>query len=229
MAATSGVILLFLSAASLVASCRPHQARSVSVAVAANFTEPAKEIAQRFQETTGNSVVLSFASTGQLFTPEGFGLAGSVFTYAVGQLVLFSPNFDLSNGEAVLREGRFEKLAIANPVTAPYGSAAVETMKALGLEQHLRGKLVQGNNISQTFQFVETGNVELGFVARSQVAAEDSKSIWIVPESLYSPIRQDAVLLRKGSENPVARAFLEFLRGQAAFAIVGKYGYAHTQ
>ena len=176
------------AAIGMTGSCRSSPDRMVRVAVAANFAETVKEIAQRFQTETGYKAVLSFGSTGQLYTQitqdapfevllaadqetprkavaAGLGLEHSVFTYAIGKIVLFSAHLDLTNGEAVLRRGEFEKIAIANPVTAPYGAAAVEAMKALGVHERLGGKIVQGNNIAQTFQFVETGNAELGFVA----------------------------------------------------------------
>ena len=239
------------AAISMTGSCRSRPDRTVRVAVAANFAETVKEIAQRFQTATGYKAVLSFGSTGQLYTQitqdapfevllaadeetprkavaAGLGLEDSVFTYAIGKIVLFSANLDLTNGEAVLRRGEFEKIAIANPVTAPYGAAAVEAMKALGVHERLGGKIVQGNNIAQTLQFVETGNAELGFVALSQVVGKNAKSMWIVPETLYSPIRQDAVLLKKGGANEAARAFLAFLKSRAAQKLIEKYGYAGT-
>jgi len=241
-----------LAAVAVLASCGGRQTEQVvHVAVAANFTEAAKEIAQIFEQQEGTRAVLSFGSTGQLFTQitqdapfevflaadeetprklvtAGLGLADSVFTYAVGKVVLFSTTLDLTNGEAVLRAGNFEKIAIANPSTAPYGAAAMKTMKSLALTAHLAGKIVQGNNITQTFQFVETGNAELGFVALSQVLGRDPKSIWTVPQSLYSPIRQDAVLLTRGSENNAARAFISFLKSPETIKIIERYGYVGT-
>jgi len=239
------------AALTLAGSCRSRPDGSVKVAVAANFAETVKEIAPQFQTATGYRAILSFGSTGQLYTQitqdapfeillaadqetprkavaAGLGVEDSVFTYAVGRIVLFSTNLDLTNGEAVLRSGEFEKIAVANPVTAPYGAAAVEAMKSLGLHERLSGKIVQGNNIVQTFQFVETGNAELGFVALSQVLGKDAKSIWIVPDKLYSPIRQDAVLLKKGAANEAARAFLAFLKSPDAQKLIEKYGYAGT-
>jgi molybdate transport system substrate-binding protein len=245
----SSFLLIVFAVAALLVSCGGRDQQSVSVAVAANFTEPAREIAQLFQEATGYSAVMSFGSTGQLFTQitqdapfevflsadqetarraasEGFGLEDSIFTYAVGKIVLFGPGLDLSAGDAVLRANRFEKLSIANPATAPYGAAAIEAMKALGVDEQLRGKIVQGNNIAQAFQFVATGNAELGFVALSQVAGRDAQSIWIVPDALYSPIRQDAILLKKGAANDAARTFMMFLTSPEALKVLEKYGYA---
>ncbi len=128
-------------------------------------------------------------------------------------------------GEATLRDGRFAKLALANPATAPYGAAAVEVLQALGLHDALRDRLVQGTNIAQTYQFVATGNAELGFVALSQVAGHDRGSRWIVPFGLCRPVAQDAVLLRYGAGNPAAAAFMAFLQGPEARAVKRKYGY----
>lgn len=237
----------------LLVSCGSRREQPVvSVAVAANFTEAAKEIAKLFEQRSGDHAVLSFGSTGQLFaqitqdapfevflaadeeTPRktvaaGLGEADSVFTYAIGRIVLFSTTLDLTNGENTLREGRFEKIAIANPWTAPYGAAAIETMKSLGLDKTLAGKIVQGNNITQAYQFTETGNAELGFVALSQLAGKNPKSMWIVPQALYSPIRQDAVLLKKGAQNEAARAFISFLKSADSIKIIENYGYAGSQ
>jgi molybdate transport system substrate-binding protein len=229
-------------------SCGTAKDNSVNVAVAANFTEAAQEIARLFERTHGEKAVLSFGSTGQLFTQitqeapfevflaadqetpmkiieQGFGRQETLFTYAVGKLVLFSTTFDLSQGEAALRSDKFHKIAIANPATAPYGAAAVEAMKALGLYDALMGKLVQGNNVSQTFQFVESSSAELGFVALSQVVGREQKTVWIVPDNLYSPIRQDAVLLNKGADNDAARTFMTFLKSPEAVKVIEKYGY----
>jgi molybdate transport system substrate-binding protein len=216
--------------------------------VASNFTEPAKEIATIFEQTTGNRAVLSFGSTGQFvaqvmqdapfevflsadeagprrLVDDGFAVADSLFTYAIGRIALFSTTLDLTEGDAVLRAGDFEKIAVANPSIAPYGAAAIETMKALGVDGPLNPRIVQGNNISQTFQFVETGSAEIGFVALSQVIGRQPSSIWIVPDNLYRPIRQDAVLLKKGTENDVARTFVAFLKSMDVIKIIEKYGY----
>lgn len=220
----------------------------IKVAVAANFTEPAREIAAAFEKATSNKAVLSFGATGQFYaqiaqgapfeilisadkaTPakaisEGHAVAGTAFTYAVGKLVLFSKTSGLALGEAALKEGKFAKIAIANPATAPYGAAAVETMKALGVYDALQAKIVQGNNIGQTFQFIDTGNAEVGFVALSQVILAKDGSRWMVPSNLYSPIAQDAVLLKNGAGNAAAKAFLAFLKGPEARAVIEKYGY----
>jgi molybdate transport system substrate-binding protein len=224
------------------------QAAQTNVAVAANFTDAANEIAEAFKEKTGHEAILSFGSTGQLYTQitqaapfevflaaddarpalaieEGFAVPGSQFTYAIGTLVLWSQDPGLVQGEQTLKNGDFTKIAIANPEAAPYGAAAVQAMQSLGVYDQLEPKIVQGNNISQTFQFVETGNAELGFIALAQVARSDEGSRWVVPEDLHDPIRQDAVLLETGEDSEAARAFVEFLNGPEAVAIIEKFGY----
>lgn len=224
------------------------EAGQTSVAVAANFTDAANEIAQAFQEKTGHEAVLSFGSTGQLYTQitqdapfevflaadaerpqlaedEGLALPHTRFTYATGRIVLWSRDPDQVRGQATLEDGDFDKIAIANPVTAPYGAAAVQAMEALGVHQQLESKIVQGNNIAQTYQFVETGNAELGFVALAQLAGKSEGSRWEVPLDLYPTIRQDAVLLERGADNQAARAFLAFLQGPDAARIIARYGY----
>lgn len=223
-------------------------AGQTNVAVAANFTDAANEIATAFKAETGHEAVLSFGSTGQLYTQitqdapfevflsadntrpakaiaDGLGVEGTVFTYAIGRIVLWSADAGLVKGEETLKEGAFDKIAVANPETAPYGAAAIEAMKALGVYDGLSAKIVQGNNIAQTFQFVETGNAELGFVALSQIAGSDAGSRWVVPAELYTPIRQDAVLLKKGEASEAAKAFLDFLKSPTVAAVIEKYGY----
>ncbi|CAH2602105.1 Molybdate-binding protein ModA [Rhodovastum atsumiense] len=237
-----------LVAALLLAAFAQARAAETNVAVAANFTEPAKEIAKAFEAKTGHKAVLSFGSTGQFYTQirqdapftvflaaddetpkkaveEGFAVPESRFTYAIGKLVLWSRDAGVVKGQETLKAGAFDKLSIASPKLAPYGLAAVQTMQKLGVYDALQPKIVQGNNISQTFQFVETGNAALGFVALSQVIARDQGSRWVVPENLHDPIRQDAVLLKKGATNEAARAFLAFLKGPEAAKVIDRYGY----
>ncbi len=241
----------FAAAVGLWALCLaggPAVAAQTNVAVAANFTEAAKEIATAFKQKTGHDAVLSFGSSGQLYTQitqaapfeimlsadderpkkavaDGFGVAGSPFTYAIGKLVLWSKDPALVNGEETLKSGSFSKLSIANPKAAPYGAAAVETLKALKIYDRLQPKIVEGNSIGQAFQFIDTGNAELGFVALSQLAGNGSGSRWMVPQTLYTPIRQDAVLLKKRAGNEAAVAFMAFLKGPEAKAIIEKFGY----
>ena len=242
---TTLVVWLMCMLAGLAAQAHAGQ---TNVAVAANFTEPAKEIAALFKQKTGNEAVLSFGASGQFFTQithdapfqvflsadqerpkaaveQGFAVADSRFTYAVGKLVLWSRVDDVTKGEEALKAANFSKLAIANPTAAPYGAAASETMKALGVYAALQPKIVQGNNIAQAFQFVDTQNAEVGFVALSQLYAIKDGTRWIVPQALYSPIRQDAVLLKKGGDDEASKAFLAFLKGPEARVIIERFGY----
>ncbi len=228
------------------------QAAEVNVAVAANFTAPMKQIAAEFEKETGHKVVLAFGASGKFYAQikngapfqlllsaddekpiqlvkDGLAVADSRFTYAIGTLVLWSakPGFVDAKGE-VLSKGHFNKIAIANPKLAPYGTAAIELLTKKGLLAAITTKFVQGENISQTFQFVSTGNAELGFVALSQVmkdGAITSGSAWIVPDSMHSPIRQDAVLLATGKDNIAAKSLLEYLKSVKAKKIIRSYGY----
>lgn len=238
---------LLAALAALIAA--PAVAAETQVAVAANFTAPANEIAAAFAKATGHSARLSFGSSGQFYAQmahgapyevflsadaerpiraeqAGLGVPGSRFTYAVGRLVLYSKTPGVVDGDgAVLRSGRFAKLAIADPTAAPYGGAAVETLRKLGLYDALKPKIVQGSSITQAYQFVATGAAEMGFVALSQVAEEQGGSRWIVPARLHAPIDQQAILLKTGQDNPAAKAFLAFLKGPQAKAIIRRYGY----
>ena len=222
----------------------------VQVAVAANFTEPAKEIAAAFKRSTGNDAVLSFGSSGTFYTQiahgapyevflsadnerpakaeqDGLAVPGSRFTYAIGTLALYSttPGLVDRNG-AVLRHGTFAKLAIADPALAPYGTAAMETMARMGLGASLAPRIVKGSSITQTYQFVATGAAELGFVAYSQIVNVPGGSRWIVPGKFHTPIEQQAVLLKTGAADKAAIGFMAFLKSPAARAIIRRYGYA---
>ena len=233
----------------LLSLAPPAKAGVTHVAVAANFTEPAKEIAALFKEKTGHEAVLIFGASGAFLTqithsapfevflsadverPKaaidgGFAVPGSQFTYAIGQLVLWSRVVDVTDGEAALKAGQFQKLSIANPVAAPYGTAAVETMKALGVYDALQSKIVQGNSIAQAFQFIDTRNAELGFVALAQLHGVTAGTRWEAPANLHAPIRQDAVLLKTGADSEASKAFLDFLKGPEARAIIERFGYA---
>jgi molybdate transport system substrate-binding protein len=230
----------------------PAHGREVKVAVAANFIEPMKEIAAAFTKASDHKLVLSFGATGQFYiqimqgapfevfvaadkaTPakvvaEGAAVPGTAFTYAVGRVVLYGKAIDPAHGEATLKEARFTKLAIANPATAPYGAAAVQAMMALGVYDALAPKIVQGNNIAQALQFIDTGNADLGFVALSQVVFADEGAKWVVPERLHAPLAQDAVLLKAAAGNDAARAFLDFLKGPEARATIKKFGYGFSE
>lgn len=236
----------------LALAARGVFAAEVQVAVAANFSAPMQRIAADFEQATGHQAKLAFGSTGKFYaqirhgapfdvllaaddeTPaklekEGMAVAGSRFTYSIGRLALWSakPGYVDDKG-GVLKQGAFKHLAIASPKLAPYGAAAVETLNKLGLLAALQPKFVQGENIAQTFQFVSTGNAELGFVALSQVI-EGGKlkrgSAWIVPPGLHAPIRQDAVVLARGRDNPAALALMKYLKQDQARAIIKAYGY----
>jgi molybdate transport system substrate-binding protein len=235
-------LALLLSAGSALAA-------ETQVAVAANFTEPAREIATAFKAQTGHTATLSFGSSGQFYSQmahgapydiflsadsdrpkkaeqDGLGVTGSRFTYAIGRLVLYSKTPGLVDGAgAVLAGGRFNKLSIADPTAAPYGVAAVQTMQKLGAYNAVKPKIVMGISITQAYQFVDTGAAELGFVALSQVINVPGGSRWVVPSSDHAPIDQQAILLYTGKDNVAAKAFLAFLKTPAAATIIKKYGY----
>jgi molybdate transport system substrate-binding protein len=228
----------------------PAAAAEVRVAVAANFAAPMEQIAAEFTRDTGHRVVISSGATGKFYaqirngapfevllsaddtTPakleqEGPGVAGSRFTYAIGRLVLWSPKpgYVDPQGE-VLKKGDFRHLAVANPKLAPYGRAAQEVLEKKDLWQPLQPRLVLGENIAQTYQFVASGNAELGFVALSQIKTEGGErpgSFWIVPQTLHTQIRQDAVLLAKGKAP--AEQLMKYLKSDKAAAIIRRYGY----
>ncbi|HEV2514541.1 MAG TPA: molybdate ABC transporter substrate-binding protein [Devosia sp.] len=241
-------ISLLLGVSLLALTGAPARAADVSAAVAANFTKPAEELGAAFTRLTSDTVAFSFGATGALYTQisqgapfevflsadnkrpaqavkEGFAVDGTVFTYAVGKVVLYSPSLDLTDGVAVLTANGFQHLSVADPKTAPYGAAAMETLDKLGLTEAVTPKIVTGENISQALQFIDSGNAELGFVALSQVIDKPGRAVWRVPAEDYTPILQDAVLLKPGEADPAAAAFLEFLKGEDARAIIEKYGY----
>jgi molybdate transport system substrate-binding protein len=227
-------------------------AAHVQVAVASNFTVPMKLIAVQFERDTGHKVQAAYGATGKFYaqiqngapfeillaaddeTParlekEGAAVPGTRFTYAIGKLVLWSGQQGVVDDKgAVLAKGSFRHLAIANPKLAPYGAAGVEVLKNMKVLDSIEPKFVLGDNIAQTHQFVVSGAAPLGFVAMSQVYDGDSLktgSAWIVPANLYSPIRQDALLLNKGKDAAAARALLVYLKGSKAQAIIRSHGY----
>lgn len=231
----------------------PALAGEVTVAVASNFLIPFKQLAQDFRKESGHAVLTVSGSTGKLYAQiihgapfdvflaadrerprllerEGKAAPAMRFTYARGKIVLWSadPKRIDGDGAAVLRRGNFRHLALANPKTAPYGKAAFTALNRLNLWEALSPIIVRGENISQTFQFVATGNAEIGFVALAQVLDPRLKtqgSHWRVPEDLYDAIDQDAVLLTHGRLNPAARAFLQYLKSDRAQKIIQSYGY----
>ena len=235
-----------------VAYATSLRAEGAMVAVAANFSAPMQQIAALFQKETGHRIKLSFGASGGIYaqikngapfdlflsadqlTPqkleaEGLGVPNSRFTYATGQLVLWSKQEGLVDAKGhVLQNKSIQRIALANPKLAPYGAAAMETMTNLGLLKELQSKLVQGDNIAQTYQFVSTQNAQIGFVALSQVFANGnitSGSAWIVPGNLHQPIQQDVILLRKGQDNKAATALLLYLKGEQAKKIMKSFGY----
>ncbi len=230
----------------------PTQAAEVMAAVAANFTAPMKMLAKSFEQDTGHKLVLSFGSTGSFYaqikngapfdvllaadsdTPlrlekDGLGVAGSRFTYATGRLVLWSPKAGVVDDQgSVLRNGKFQRLAIANPKLAPYGAAAMQVLANLGLEATVQPKLVQGENIAQAYQFTASENAQIGFVALSQVFMQghiSQGSAWVVPAHLHAPLQQDAIVLRKGQDNPGAQALRVYLQSEKARRTLQTFGY----
>ena len=243
--------LLWVLAGSLIGAAT--QAGEVMVAVAANFTAPMQKIAQAFEQDTGHKAQLAFGATGKFYaqikngapfavllaaddeTParlekEGLAVAATRFTYATGRLALWSkrPNLVDDKGE-VLRSNSFNKIAIADPKLAPYGAAAMEVIDKMGVQANVVPKLVQGESIGQTYQFVSTENAQLGFVASSQISLDGritQGSAWVVPQNLHTPLKQDAVLLIPGKDNTAALALLKYLQADKAKTIIRQYGYA---
>lgn len=243
-------LILILASVILPSLALPAHAAQVAVAVAANFLAPMKALAPLFEQTTGHALLLSSGSTGKFYaqirngapfdvllaadaeTPARLlqeGAAVRTQTYAVGRLALWSADpARLDGSDALLRRGAYTRLAIANPRLAPYGAAALQVLEKLGLADAARAKFVMGENIGQTHQFVASGNVELGFVALSQVWRDGrltGGSAWLVPAELHTPIRQDAALLKRAEDNAAARALLDFLQSPGAQAVIRSYGY----
>ena len=227
-------------------------AQAVQVAVASNFTAPMQKIAAAFEQDSAHRLVLSFGATGRFYaqinngapfdvllaadsdTPErlcreNLAVSASRFHYAQGQLVLWSAQAGMVDPRGdVLRTGTFTHLAIANPRLAPYGTAAMQVLDKMQLQSRLQPRLVQGESITQAYQFVASGNAQLGFVAASQIMADGrlvSGSAWMVPPELYAPLLQDAVLLNKGRDSLGARALLSYLKSDKARTIMRAYGY----
>lgn len=227
-------------------------AGEVHIAVASNFTAPMEKISSLFTSESGNKLMISYGATGKFYAQiknnapfdilisadqdyvkklilDNFAISGTEFTYAIGKLVLWSSHEKLIDPKGeVLASKEFKHIGLANPKLAPYGMAAQQTLEKKDLWNKLQSKLVFGENISQTFQFVQTGNAELGFIAFSQIKNDSGKikgSYWLVPSDYYSPIKQDVVLLKKGSNNEAAKSFLMFLKSKTAKKIILDYGY----
>jgi molybdate transport system substrate-binding protein len=233
-----------------------HQAHAaeVQVAVAANFSGTMQVLAQAFERESGHQARLITGATGKFYaqirngapfhvllaadahTPllleeEGRAVVGSRFTYAVGRLVLWSKQPGLVDAQGqVLRSDQFKRLAIADPRTAPYGAAAMQVLERMEVTGQVKNRLVQGDSVAQAYQFVASGNAELGLIARSQLVGDGrpvAGSSWLVPESLHSPLRQDAVLLKPGQSNPAALSLMQFLQSSRARALMREHGYTH--
>ena len=243
-------LAVWLAVAGLAAAVPAH-ADDIPVAVAANFKAPMQALAADFERRSGHRILSSFGATGTLYaqirngapfevllsadaeTParlvaDRAAVAGSPFTYARGTLLLWSPRPGVVDRDgAILRRGAFDRIAIANPKLSPYGAAAEATLRALGLYETLRPRFITGESIAQAHQFVASGNVPLGFVARSQVLREGavSGSFWLIPAQLYPPIRQDAVLLERGRHRAAARALLQYLQSEPARNLIRAHGY----
>jgi len=240
---------MVLAAAWFALAAAQAVAAEVSVAVAANFVEPARAVAEAFHTATGDTAVISPGASGQLFTqithgapyevflsadaerPQalvagGYAVAQSRFTYAVGRLAVYSATPGLVDGQGrVLRRADLHTVAIADPAVAPYGLAAEQTMRRLGVYDALKPKIVKGASIAQAYQFVAAGAAEVGFVAQSQIVDVRGGSRWLVPEALHAPIAQEAVLLTPGVKDPAAQTFLDFLKSPKARAIIARFGY----
>ncbi len=242
-----GIIVLM----SILTPLKTAYAEHVNIAVASNFSAVMKALIKDFETTSNHQIKASFASSGKFYAQikygapyglffsadqdkpqkleqEGFVSSELPFTYAIGALALWSSKPDMAENLNALKSGRFNKLALANPKLAPYGIAAVETLKNLDLVQTTQDKWIKGENIAQTYQFVSTGNADLGFIALSQIshASEQQGSYWIVDNDLYNPIQQDAVLLKRGEKNAAALAFWNYMHSDKAKALIQSYGYS---
>lgn len=242
--------LLWLSAILIpLMSLGPARAETITVAVASNFTAPAEELAKAFEDSTGHSVRLTFGSSGKLLAQITHGapfdaflsadqskpqrliddklaVKDTQFTYALGTLALWTVADE--SAEDLLRQGRYDHLALASPRLAPYGAASMQVLENMGLTRASRPRLVMGENITQTWQFVSTGNAEIGFVALSQIMKDGiitSGNAWMIPSDLYDPVRQDAVLLSRAEFNAAAQQWLRFLQSDPAHLILRRYGY----
>ena len=249
---SSFLLKTIVQAALATALVSAAHAGEVSVAVAANFTAPMQKLGAMFEKQTGNKVVISSGATGKFYaqivngapfdvllaaddtTPEklekeGKGVKGTRYTYAIGQLVLWSPRDNYVDSEGKVLNTDFDHISVANPKLAPYGQAAVEALTKMNLLDKVKPRFVTGENIAQTYQFVATGNAPLGFVALSQVMTDGKVtkgSHWIVPASMHEPIRQDAILLNKGENNETAKELLQYLKSEPAREVIRTYGYS---
>jgi molybdate transport system substrate-binding protein len=244
-------LILHSTLASVILMAGMARAEALNVAVAANFLAPMKRISEAYEQKLGNKVVISHGSTGQLYTQivngapydlffsadaerpqrlesEGLAEPGSRFTYALGVLALYGKKGGaVDYGVEALKKGGFRKIAIANPKSAPYGAAAKQVLEQLGLWEKYKHSLVTGENITQTYLFVKSGGADIGFVSLSdaKVASKAGGAFWIVDKSLYKPITQQAVLLKRATGKKQAREFMEFVRSAEIKALIAEYGY----
>lgn len=233
-------------------------AETATIAVAANFTKTIEEVGKLFEKETGHQVKFSFGPTGKLYAQikngapfdaffgadekrpkktidDGIGVADSYFVYAQGQIVLYSDKFPVKTDPVgVLKAKKYNHLAIANPKTAPYGDRSVQFLKKEGLFNDVKSKIVNGESIAHAFQYVATGNAEIGFVALSQVVDPQSPvyqkgQYWVVPQADYAPINQGALLTQRGEKNAAAKAFMQFIKTPPAIEIIKRYGYNNVE
>lgn len=245
-------LILHLALVSVILMAGVASAETLNVAVAANFLAPMKRIAEEYERKSGNKPVISHGSTGQLYTqilngapydlffaadaerPEkletdGLAEPGSRFTYAFGVLAVYGKKGGAADyGVEALKKGGFRKIAIANPKSAPYGAAAKQVLEQMGLWERYKPSLVTGENITQTFLFVKSGGADIGFVSLADAKVSSKAgggAFWIVDKSLYKPITQQAVSLKRAKGKKQAREFMEFVRSAEIKALIGEYGY----
>lgn len=239
--------IISIGLALLLVLAAPLRADDVKVAVASNFTPVLESLAPLFEAQTGHTLGIISGATGnhyaqirngapfdvflaadderpRMLEDEGRAVAGTVFTYALGVLVLWSGDAALVDPEgAVLGSDRFKRLAIANPGLAPYGEAARDTLQTLGLWEAVQDRIVQGDNVAQALQFVQTGNAQLGFIALAQLHDIGATgSYWRVPAELHGPVVQQGVLLK---DTAAARAFVDFLASEGTRELIRAAGY----
>lgn len=223
-------------------------AEQAIIAVASNFTLPMQQLKKTFEQSSEHNIKLSFASSGKLYAQitqgapyaaffsadqikpialekSGLAVANSRFSYATGQLILWSAQNNLNLTPAKLDLTSFNKIAIANPKLAPYGSAAIETLTSLQQYKFIKKNLVYAENIAQTYQYVFTQNAQIGFIAASQLNQHKTGSYWLIPQTYHSPILQDAILLKQAQSNQAAIDFLQFVKSTKAKNIIHQFGY----
>ena len=244
----------FFLFALLITIPTPAKAETITIATASNFLQTLKKLQVPFAKKSGDKLTIITGASGaltnqiihgapfdvflsadqkhpQLLVKKGFAIPASLITYAYGRLILWSPDdklFDPINAVAVLKAGKISSIAIANPALAPYGLAAIQTLRSLNLYSRLSSKIVHGNNIAQTFTMLATGAAPIGFVARSQTTQppwNTTGSHWLVPDLLYQPIRQTGVIVKASPHQPAAKRFMAFLQSSQAKWIIKLSGY----